>query len=273
MVEHTTPHPARTMIRSLTLRGALLKNLVRADLRERYSGSVVGWLWGVLHPAAQILVYGVVFSVVMSGRGQGFARPMDYVLYLCIGLFPWLAFSEAISRSASILVSGAAQLRQGIVQEEMLPAKVTASAAVSMACALGVLLAASPLLGLAPAATWLLLPIPLVALMVLALGLGMICAVLTVFFRDLVQVVQILLPVALWTTPIIYVQDILPHGLVPWLPWHPLYAPFTILHDLYLRGCLPDPRLWVALLCWPAIVLTFAGFLTSRLRSEVRDAL
>ena len=261
------------MLATLMRHRRLLTNLVRADLRQRYSGSSAGWLWTLLHPLAQIAIFSVVFTSVMSGRGQGFAHAQDYVLYLCIGLFPWLAFSEAVSRGSAALLAGAAHLRQGLVVEELLAAKVTASATISALAALCLLLAISPLLGLQPMWSWLLLPVPFLALMASALGLAMICGMLAVFFKDLLQAVQIALPLLMWSAPIIYVPEILPPWARQALPLHPLYPSLAILHDLFLHGRPAEPGLWVAMLLWPAALLAVAGLVTARLRSEVRDAI
>src|SRR5215203_4287124 len=81
-----------------------------ADLRHRYAGTGLGVVWNVLHPLALIAVFSLVFSVIM--RPRGVEAPYGYVLYLCSGLLPWLAFSECITRGANAFSENAAYLKK-----------------------------------------------------------------------------------------------------------------------------------------------------------------
>lgn len=62
----------------------MISNLVRKDLKVRYKGSVLGFLWTFLNPLLQLIVYTIVFSTIMK---------MDidkYYIYLFVGLIPWI---------------------------------------------------------------------------------------------------------------------------------------------------------------------------------------
>ena len=83
------------------------------------------------------------------------------------------------------------------------------------------------------------------------------------------------LQVVLWTAPIVYVADVRtqPGWFVRALPWHPLYPPLVAVRDLFLRGTLPDPWVWLGAVAWPAAFLLLAHVAFERLRPEIRDVL
>ena len=79
---------------------SLLRELVTRDIQNRYAGSLAGIFWALLHPIAMLAVYAVVFEYVFSVRVPNAMPNQPYVLFVATALWPWLAFSEALSRSA-----------------------------------------------------------------------------------------------------------------------------------------------------------------------------
>src|SRR3954468_12923107 len=138
-----------------------------AELRHRYAGTGLGLFWNVLHPLALIAVYSVVFTSIMVNKSPGIDRATDFVLYLCSGLLPYLAFSECVTRGASAFTENAAYLKRLPIPEQVFVARSAASATMGLAISFSLLLILAIPLGLRPAWTWLLLPIPLIALQVL----------------------------------------------------------------------------------------------------------
>lgn len=248
-----------------------------ADLRHRYAGTGLGGVWNIVHPLALIAVYSVVFTTLMKGRvpGQAENDRFAYVLYLCSGLLPWLAFSDCVIRGCNAFAENATYLRKLPIPEQVFVAKTTAAAALGLAISFGLLLVLSPLLGLRPAATWLLLPLPLLAMIAMGYGIALLCATLNVFFRDVAQLLTIGLQVVLWTAPIVYVahEAALPAWFIRLLPWHPLYPPLVAVRELFLNHSLPSPWVWAGIATWPLAFLAVSGFAFSRLRPEIRDVL
>lgn len=76
----------------------MIKSLVLSDLRTRYKGSVLGFLWTFLNPLLMLLVYTIVFSTIMR-----FDMP-NYTIYMFIGLLPWMNFSSSILSSSSVII-------------------------------------------------------------------------------------------------------------------------------------------------------------------------
>src|SRR5579859_7648504 len=85
----------------------LALHFVRRDIRNRYLGSFSGGAWALLQPLIQLAVYGFVFVYVFKARPPG-ADASGYVPFLALGLWPWIAFSEALTRSATAIQDNAA---------------------------------------------------------------------------------------------------------------------------------------------------------------------
>lgn len=248
-----------------------------AELRHRYAGTGLGVVWNVLHPLALIAVYSVVFTALMRGRVPGAAagNPFGYVLYLCSGLLPWLALAECVTRGCNAFNENATYLRKLPIPEQVFVAKSAAAAALGLLISFSLLLLLSPLLGLKPGVTWLLLPVPLLALMVMGYGLALLSATLNVFFRDVAQLLTVALQVVLWTAPIVYVADgrVLPGWFVRLLPFHPLYPPLAAVRDLFMNHSVPPPAVWAGMALWTVAILLVARLAFARLRPEIRDVL
>jgi len=122
-----------------------------AELRHRYAGTGLGVVWNVLHPLALIAVYSIVFTALMRGRVPGDANGrFGYVLYLCSGLLPWLAFAECLTRGANAFTENATYLRKLPIPEQVFVAKAAASATLGLAISFSLLLIISLALGLRP---------------------------------------------------------------------------------------------------------------------------
>ena len=244
-----------------------------ADLRNRYAGTGLGVVWNVLHPLALIAVFSLVFSVFMEAHVPGVPGRFGFLLYLCSGLLPWLSFSETITRGASAFSDNAAYLKKLPIPEQVFVAQAAASATMGLAISFSILLAVSLLLNNRPTALWLLLPLPLIALQLLGFGIGLLCGTLNVFFRDVGQIVAVVLQVAMWTVPVVYVAERQSPSVRAAMQWHPVFPALAAGRDLFLSGTMPPPWVWGALIAWPALVLTVAGLTFARLRREIRDVL
>ena len=271
------PSPAHAPPRGLFAHRRYVWQGALAELRHRYAGTGLGVVWNVVHPLALIAVYSVVFTTLMKGRVEGPLRdhPYGYVLYLCSGLLPWLAFAECVTRGCNAFAENATYLRKLPVPEEVFVAKSAAAAALGLCISFGLLLLLAPALGLRPGATWLLLPLPLLSLLVTGYAVALLSATLNVFFRDVGQLLTIGLQVVLWTAPVVYVldADVLPRWFVSALAWHPLQPPLVAVRDLFLYHAMPTPWAWAGMVIWPLALLLAARITFGHLRPEIRDVL
>jgi ABC-type polysaccharide/polyol phosphate export permease len=248
------------------------------ELRHRYAGTNLGVVWNVLHPLALIAVYGVVFTQVFA-RTQlqrpipGVSDAVSFLLYLTSALLPWLAFAECVTRGCNAFSDNAAYLKKLPIPEQVFVAQSAAAATLGLVISFSLLLALSLALGLRPRVEWLLLPLPLLAFQILGFGIGLLCGTLNVFFRDVGQLVAVILQLALWTVPVVYPKEILPSWVQSALLWHPLYPPIAGIRELFLYGQIPPAPIWTGMIVWPAVVCALAALAFRALRTEIRDLL
>ena len=244
-----------------------------ADLRHRYAGTGLGVVWNVLHPLAMIAIYSVIFSALMPTSLPGVQGRFAYVLYLCSGFLPWLAFSECITRSSNAFLENSPYLKKLPMPEQVFVAQTAASATLGLVISFALLLLVSLLLGQRPSPFWLLLPIPLAAMQVLGFALGLLCGTLNVFLRDVGQVLQLGLQVVMWTAPVVWVETSLrlPREVFAMLHCHPLWPMLTAIRDLFCAGLMPHAIVWVGVFAWPIAMFVLAWSVFRQLQPEIRD--
>jgi ABC-type polysaccharide/polyol phosphate export permease len=244
-----------------------------ADLRHRYAGTGLGVVWNVLHPLAMIGLYSLIFSTLMPARLPDVNERFGYVLYLCCGFLPWLAFSECVTRGTVAFLENAAYLRKLPMPEQVFVAQTAASATMGLGISFSLLLVIALAIGHRPTAYWLLLPVPLVLLQGAGFAIGLLLGTLNVFFRDVGQLVQIGLQVVFWTVPVVWTPQILPAAWRPLLRWHPLVPMLAGIRDLFLFNRIPPAGEWALMLAWPAAFMLLAYAAFHSLRREIRDLL
>jgi len=270
-------YPAKTsdldVIKDLNRHRHALATLVTDDIRQHSASGPLSWAWGLAHPVMLITVYAVVFSSIMPQRAGAISDGKVYVVFICLGMFPWLAFTKSLQRSASSLKAGRKLLRCASLPLSMFPAK-TVIAEWLLACgALGLILALAPAFGVGMHWTWLLAPIPMLVLAVTTLGLAITLSVVGGLIDDTPKIIQLLMPLLMWSAPIVYAPEILPDWAQSVQAWHPLTHPLHLLRELVIGGTLPALLDWALLIPWPIAALGIGLRMAARWDGAVRDVL
>ncbi|NTU85677.1 MAG: ABC transporter permease, partial [Chloroflexales bacterium] len=199
----------------------LIRNLVLRDLRARYKGSALGYLWTQLAPLGMMLVYVVVFSVLMPG---GIAQ---FPVFVIVGLLPWNFTAEAVTNGTRSVIDGAALVKKVYFPREVLPLVSVLSSLLNFLLSLPMMflvMAAVQLFALGRlnfAWTFAYLPVLVIIQTVMLAGTALLLGAVAVFFRDIVHLVGILVNIWFFLTPVIYPLDTLGDGLavrlVRWL--------------------------------------------------------
>jgi lipopolysaccharide transport system permease protein len=240
----------------------LLRELVRRDLQGRYAGSALGVAWSFLQPLWQLLLFTFVFELVLRMRPVGEGTDRFWVFLLC-GLLPWMAVQEGVSRGATAITDNANLVKKLHFPSEVLVLSVAFAALLHEAIAAAVLVPALLLLGELSwrGLPWLLLAIPLQLL--LTCGVGLLLGAVQVFFRDLSQIVGMVLQAWFYLTPIVYPLGLVPERLRPLLDWNPLTGLVGLYRAALLAGPAPPVASLVALLV-AALASTGLGWWTFR---------
>lgn len=228
----------------MAYRGFVLGS-VKREFQSRYSNSLLGVLWPLLNPLAMITVYALVFSQLMRTRLPGVDNHLAYGFYLCAGFLVWGLFSEVIGRSQTMFLDHANLIKKLSFPRICIPAVVVLSAVVNFAIAFFVFMAFMLMTGDFPGARIIVIPLLLAAVLVFAIGLGMILGVLNVFFRDVGQLFGIIMQFWFWLTPIVYPPSILPDAIRPLVELNPITPLIVAFQQVLVFKMWPD---------WPALV-------------------
>lgn len=257
----------------MSSRADLFRHFVRQELRRRYIGTLGSASWALLHPLFQFAVYSTIFAVIFAARVP--ERPeLPFGAWLALALWPWFAFSESIQRAAAIVPEYAALIGKVALPVELLPrAAVTASFILHGLGYLAVL-AVLALMGYPLRAEGLLLtPLLLLALYALALGIALVVSALSVFLRDVAQIVAQLLMLAFFLTPIFYAREMLPERWRPTLDLNPLAAIMEGLRHAWLGTPPPTLRGGLITLAAAALFLVLGRGLFRRTAGHFHDYL
>lgn len=201
---------------------SLALHFVRRDLRNRYLGSFSGGLWALFQPLIQLAVYSVVFIYVFNAKVPGANAP-GYVPFLALGLWPWTAFSEGLSRATTTIQDNAPLIRKVAMPREVLVFSSVASSFLVHGTGFCAIVIALRLFGVP--ISLLALPLALGAfaqLFVLALGVAFLFAAVQVFVRDLASALPQLLMLWMFASPIFYARASLPQPYQSWMDWNPV---------------------------------------------------
>lgn len=179
----------------------LLARLTRREIRARYKDSVLGILWSLIKPLVNLLIY-----VLVLGKIMGAERSIpDFAIYVFTGLTAWQLFSDIVQGSTASIVGNSGIIKKIQLPREIFPLATVGSSLFNFAMQFLILLVATiairpPALGI----TLVYLPIALVLLLVWATAFGLILSAANVYLRDIQYLVEVVLIVGMWTSPIVY---------------------------------------------------------------------
>lgn len=251
---------------------SLLATLTAREVKARYRGSVLGFLWSLVNPLLLLAVYTAVFGFIFQPpRGEG-VEP--YALFLITGLFPWMWFSASLLEGAMAMVANAGLIRKAVFPVELPPVVVVLANLVHFLLALPVLAAALVVghaLGYAVGG-WAALVLPGILLLQLLLtaGLALAVAALNSLFKDVRDLLGNLLTLGFFLAPILYPLDFI--GFLPlrWLVLANPFTPFALAYQAALfHGRVPAAALWLHMLAVSLLAWTAGSWIFQRLRQTL----
>jgi ABC-type polysaccharide/polyol phosphate export permease len=232
---------------------ALVKNLVFKDLKLKYRDSVFGAIWSLLNPLLLILVYTLAFKYILR-------IPMEnYAYFLLVGLLPWNFFSSSLIASTQAITGNSNLIRKVYFPRETLPIATVLFTFFQLLLALAVFLPALVLVSGIKLHWTALLFAPLLLLHLLfTLGVALILATSTVFFRDVSHLTEVAVILLFWMTPIIYPVSMAPSELQTFFKLSPLAAFAIAYQEVLFWGRVPE-YLVVSVLVGATALALFSG--------------
>lgn len=192
-----------------------------AEVRAKYMGTTFGLVWAMLYPFMFLGLYSVVFTMILRVRVEGHTT-IEYIITIFCGLVPFIGFSEALGSTTGAVVSNKNLLKNTMFPIELAPVKAALSSSVSMTVGLSALLVI--LWGMGKFSIVHIFVIPIFLLQILfTIGVGWIVSALNVFFRDLGQMMGILILFLMMISPIAYTREMVPPSLTAFMYPNPLF--------------------------------------------------
>jgi lipopolysaccharide transport system permease protein len=221
----------------------LLLQWTSRNIRARYQQSALGWFWAIVQPAAQALIFTVVFTLIV---------PIDtgdvpYVLFAYIAIVPWTLLAMSLPDMSNSLVENMSLVTKIYFPREVLPIAAMLARLMDFGVA-AVLIVILMIIFKAPIFPlgWLFLPIIIAIQLLLMLGLGLGLSALNVFYRDVRSLLVLSLQIWFYASPIIYPISLVPDWLLPFYYINPMAGIITAYRDVLLYQQLPGPYLAIA---------------------------
>jgi lipopolysaccharide transport system permease protein len=194
--------PGLGFLNTLIARRTLVYQLARRDFEQRFVGSVVGWIWSIIHPLVLLLSWVFVFQVCMRIPPPPDAPTQNYTLFLFCGYVPWLLFQETVQRASTSLLEQKTLMKKMVFPSEIVPLTIFLSSLANHAMAMGILLTVLVVWFHQIGPMVFLIPVYTLFAGLFAVGVAWVASSLQVYLRDVGQVVVVMLTGWFWFTPI-----------------------------------------------------------------------
>lgn len=213
----------------------MLRSLIYRDLRGRYKGTVLGFVWTFINPLLQLIVYSLVFSEFLR---MGIEQ---YYIFLFVALIPWMFFSTSILGGTRCILDNQNLVTKIYFPREVLPIAIVTSNFINMMyCFVVVFLVVIFFSNNLNLFVWIYLPIIAFTEYIIVLGLVLIFSSLTVYCRDLTHILGVITMAWQFLTPVMYPLSIVPADYVKFLNLNPMTPIIVAYRSVLYYGEVPD---------------------------------
>lgn len=245
----------------------MLKSMVLSDLRTRYKGSILGFLWTFINPLLTLIVYTIVFSTVMRMNVE------HYAVFMFIGLLPWINFSSSVLTSAGVVIRNANLIKKIYFPHEILPMSNVIGGIINYLFGFVVMCIAILIDGMYFSYHVVYFPIILFLQFILTLAISLIVSSITVYFRDIEHILGALVMAWFYFTPIIYPESMIPEKFELLFNINPIKPIFASYQDIFYYHREPDWSGVLLSLIVYTLLLIIAWFLFRRLNKNFAEEL
>lgn len=239
----------------------VLYNLISTNLRARYRRSTIGFLWTLINPLFTMTILAVVFSTIYK---LPFA---DFGVYIFSGLLPWNLILNSILNGSMSLIAAEGYLKKVYVPKLIFPIATVGVEAANFLFSLTSLFLLALFLGARASWGLLFLPLALILTLLFILGIILIAAIITVYFRDLFHILQIVFVGLFYLVPIIYKKEFFGSDLLIVLQLNPFFYFIQLFQQIIYEARIPDASLWLTCSILMIVSLTI-GLLVFKLKEK-----
>ncbi len=212
---------------------ALINSLVGKEVRLRYRGSVMGFIWTFLNPILLMCVYALVFSVYLRIEME------KYAVFMFCGLIPWLWFSSASLEGVTSIVDGAGLLTRAMIPPQILPTVRVLANMVNFLFSLPMLAIFLVAFGIKPGMALIALPIVIAGQLLFTMGFVSATSALNVQFRDIKHLLTNIITLWFFISPILYPMDMIPAKYRALVHLNPMGVFVVSYQDIFFYNRMP----------------------------------
>jgi len=247
----------------------MIFSLVRKDLRGRYKGSVLGFLWTFINPLFQLIVYTIAFSFILPS-------PIEkYYLHLFVALIPWIFFSSSLQGGANSVMASQNLVSKIYFPREVLPISYVTSCFVNMLLTFVIIFAVVIFSGVKLTFTAVAcLPLIMFVEYLMALGLALLFSAVTVFFRDMEHILSIITMAWIYLTPVLYPIDMIQDPQIQKLFYlNPMTSVIVAYRDVLYYGRVPELSTLVTAFLFGLLSLIIGELVFSKLKIRFAEVM
>ncbi|AUH50433.1 ABC transporter permease [Chromobacterium sp. ATCC 53434] len=233
----------------------LVFNLVHKEIRTRYFGAALGFAWSLGSPLINTLTYWVVFTWIFPNKNPNFA------LYLVTGNLHWMLFTQISSNSCELLTGAGGLIKKIRFPRVLIIASGLLTTFTFWLSAFAIYMVLYPLLGGTFSMAWWTYPLVLLPYLIFICGVAMFLSIGHVLFRDLKHIVDVVLPLLFWLTPIVWHVDLIHSDKMFLLNFNPLLPFIQSFSQIFVYGEIPALHMWVKIYVIAFASLAVGGYL------------
>lgn len=246
----------------------MIRSLVRRDLTGKYKNSVLGFLWTFVDPLLQLLVYTMVFTYILPMNIENF------YIHLFVALIPWNFYAGCLTGGSAAIINQQDMVKKIYFPREVLPIAYVTGQFVNMVLSFLVVFFVLIVSGVGISVKAVVyLPFVMVIEYILGVGITLLTSSITVYLRDMQQILGVLSMALMYLSPVIYSVDMVPEGMRKFYFVNPMSSIIVAYRDiLYYKEVPQMGNLCLALLL-SLIVLTVGYFVFKTLKKRFVEEL
>lgn len=211
----------------------LLVNLTTKELKLKYKNSIIGFLWSLLNPLMMLMIYSIAFKIILKIQVENFP------VFVFVGLLPWMFVQGSISQSTNSIINNQNLVKKVYFPRAIIPLSVVLSNFISLLINFIILFAALLFFKIQLTSSLILLPLILFITLLMVSGISMFLSSITVKYRDVSHLVEVIFMAWFYLTPIIYSSAMVPEPYHSYILANPMTGIIELYRTVLLYGKFP----------------------------------
>ena len=245
----------------------MLISSVKKDLRSRYRGSFLGFLWTFINPLMQLIIYSIVFPFLLK------MKEPNYSMFVFVGLLPWIYFTSSLQISTTCIVGNGNLVKKIYFPRMILPISVSTTGMMNYIFGLVIVFPALLITGIKLTPYALFLPVIMLVNYLFTTGFCLFLSSAYVYFRDLEHIISIVMQAWFYLTPVVYSLKIFPDYAQRILKFNPMTQFVMAYRNVLMYGQLPSPLGFTCVTILSVAVFLFGASVFSKLQKSFAEEL